>query len=96
MKYAGAAKWIGVRARRNGAGVTITVEDAGPGIAAEDARYVFEPFYRGRGSDRARGSGLGLTIVKRIVDEHRGTITISRSSRGGAAFTIALPEARNA
>jgi len=96
VKYAGAAKWIGVRARRNGAGVTIVVEDAGPGITAEDARYVFEPFYRGRGSDRARGSGLGLTIVKRIVDEHRGTITISRSSRGGAAFTIALPEARNA
>ncbi len=96
VKYAGAAKWIGVRARRNGAGVTIAVEDAGPGIAAEDARYVFEPFYRGRGSDRARGSGLGLTIVKRIVYEHRGTITISRSSRGGAAFTIALPEARNA
>jgi signal transduction histidine kinase len=96
VKYAGAEKWIGVRARRNGAGVTIAVEDAGPGIAAEDARYVFEPFYRGRGSDRARGSGLGLTIVKRIVDEHRGKITISRSSRGGAAFTIALPEARNA
>jgi signal transduction histidine kinase len=96
VKYAGAAKWIGVRARRNGAGVTIVVEDAGPGIAPEDARYVFEPFYRGRGSDRARGSGLGLTIVKRIVDEHRGTITISRSSRGGAAFTIALPEARHA
>jgi len=96
VKYAGAAKWIGVRARRTGAGVMIAVEDAGPGIAAEDARYVFEPFYRGRGSDRARGSGLGLTIVKRIVDEHRGTITISRSSRGGAAFTIALPEALNA
>jgi signal transduction histidine kinase len=95
VKYAGAAKWIGIRARRNAGRVTITVEDAGPGIAPEDARYVFEPFYRGRGSDRARGSGLGLTIVKRIVDEHRGTITIGRSPRGGAAFTIAFPEARN-
>ena len=95
VKYAGASKWIGVRARRNGAGVLIDVEDAGPGIAPDDARYVFEPFYRGRGSDRVRGSGLGLTIVKRIVDEHRGTITISRSSRGGAAFTITLPERRH-
>jgi signal transduction histidine kinase len=95
VKYGGSAKWIGVRARRNGGGVVINVDDAGPGIAPEDARYVFEPFYRGRGSDRARGSGLGLTIVKRIVDEHRGTITIGRSSRGGAAFTIALPEGRH-
>jgi signal transduction histidine kinase len=96
VKYAGAGKWIGVRARRNAGSVMIVVEDAGPGIAAEDARYVFEPFYRGRGSDRARGSGLGLTIVKRIVDEHRGSITIHRSSRGGAAFTITLPEAARA
>ncbi|HJW93961.1 MAG TPA: HAMP domain-containing sensor histidine kinase [Thermoanaerobaculia bacterium] len=95
VKYAGASKWIGVRARRNGAGVIINVEDAGPGIAPEDARYVFEPFYRGRGADRVRGSGLGLTIVKRIVDEHRGTIAVSRSPRGGAAFTITLPERRN-
>lgn len=95
VKYGGGAKWIGVRARRNGGGVVINVDDAGPGIAPEDARYVFEPFYRGRGSDRARGSGLGLTIVKRIVDEHRGTITIGRSPRGGAAFTIALPEGRH-
>jgi signal transduction histidine kinase len=95
VKYAGAGKWIGVRARRNGARVVIEVEDAGPGIAAEDARYVFEPFFRGRGSDRARGSGLGLTIVKRIIDEHGGTIHIGRSSRGGAAFTISLPERRH-
>lgn len=95
VKYAGASKWIGIRARRNGAGVLINVEDAGPGIAPEDARYVFEPFYRGRGSDRVRGSGLGLTIVKRIVDEHRGTITVGRSSRGGAAFTLTLPERRD-
>lgn len=95
VKYGGVAKWIGVRAKRNGGGVVLGVDDAGPGIAPEDARYVFEPFYRGRGSDRARGSGLGLTIVKRIVDEHRGTITIGRSPRGGAAFTITLPEGRH-
>lgn len=94
VKYAGAGKWIGIRARRNGGGVIIEVEDAGPGIAADEARYVFEPFFRGRGSDRARGTGLGLTIVKRIIDEHGGKIDIGRSSRGGAAFTIALPERR--
>ncbi len=53
-------------------------------------------FYRGRGSDTARGSGLGLTIVKKIVEEHRGTISIGRSSRGGALFVIAIPEASRA
>jgi len=95
VKYGGAKKWVGVHARRNGAGVVIGVEDAGAGIAPDEARRVFEPFFRGRGSDRARGSGLGLTIVKGIVDEHGGSIAIGRSSRGGAAFTITLPEARH-
>ncbi len=93
VKYGGAAKWIGVRARRHGAGVRIEVEDAGAGVAPQDAKHLFDPFYRGRGSDTARGSGLGLTIVKKIVDEHRGTIAIGRSSRGGASFAITMPEA---
>ncbi len=96
VKYGGSAKWIGVHARRNGARVLIEVEDAGAGVAPSDAKRLFEPFYRGRGSDTARGSGLGLTIVKKIVEEHRGTISIGRSSRGGALFVIAIPEASRA
>jgi len=93
VKYGGTAKWIGVRAVRNGNDVSIEVADAGAGIAPSDAKHLFDPFYRGRGSDTARGSGLGLTIVKKIVDEHRGKIAIGRSSRGGASFTITIPEA---
>jgi signal transduction histidine kinase len=97
VKYGGASKWVGVRARRDGRGrVCITVDDGGDGVAADDARHLFEPFFRGRGADRVRGSGLGLTIVKRIVDEHGGEIVVGRSSRGGASFTIALPEAAHA
>jgi signal transduction histidine kinase len=94
VKYGGAKKWIGVRAEQNGGGVVIGVDDAGPGIAPDEARRLFEPFYRGKGSDRARGSGLGLTIVKQIIDQHGGRIEIERSSRGGASFNITLPEAR--
>ena len=94
VKYGGASKWVGLRASRDTRGrVSIAIEDAGPGIAADDARRLFEPFFRGRGADRVRGSGLGLTIVKQIVDAHGGTIAAGRSSRGGAAFTITLPSA---
>ena len=95
IRHGGAGNWIGVRAKRAGGGVAITVEDRGPGIDGRDAIHLFEPFYRGRATS-ARGTGLGLTIVKQIVVAHGGTIEIDRRRRGGAAFTIHLPEARHA
>jgi signal transduction histidine kinase len=91
VKYGGDGKWVGVRASRNGSGIAIVVEDAGAGVSGEDARHIFEPFYRGVARDRIRGSGLGLTIVKRIVEEHGGTVDVGRSTRGGAKFTVRIP-----
>jgi two-component system sensor histidine kinase MprB len=69
----------------------ISVEDRGPGIAARDFPHLFEPFYRGRGADRVRGSGLGLTIVKQIAAAHGGSVIVDRRREGGAAFTLRLP-----
>jgi signal transduction histidine kinase len=91
VKYGGDGKWVGVRASRNGGGIVIAVEDAGTGVSGDDARHIFEPFYRGAARDRIRGSGLGLTIVQRIVEEHGGTVDLGRSSRGGAKFTVRIP-----
>jgi signal transduction histidine kinase len=71
---------------------TITVCDDGPGISASDRAMLFERFWRG---DRTRsgGAGLGLSIVKRIVEAHRGTISADNRPAGGAAFTIELARA---
>lgn len=90
IRHGGAGGWVGVRARREGRQVTITVEDRGPGVHASDFDQVFEPFYRGKDSGSVSGAGLGLTIVKQIAVDHGGSVTLDRRE-AGAAFTIHLP-----
>ena len=73
--------------------LTIRVSDAGPGIPVADRRRIFERFYR-RGSELRRqttGVGIGLSIVKHIVDAHRGIIRVDDNENGGSSFVIELP-----
>jgi signal transduction histidine kinase len=70
-----------------GDGVTITVADDGPGIAAESADQIFAPYV----STKETGLGLGLAICRRIIDAHGGQITATNGPAGGAVFTIRLP-----
>jgi signal transduction histidine kinase len=89
--------WVGIRARSVGAGkqqqVEIRVEDRGRGIDPHDAPHLFNPFYRGRLSVRnqVRGFGLGLTLARRIVEAHSGTLQAEAAPGGGACFVIRLP-----
>jgi two-component system, OmpR family, sensor kinase len=79
-------------ARRDGRAV-LTVADHGPGLPAEVAARVFEPFYRGdtgRSRDRG-GSGLGLSIVAAVVAAHRGSVRVAETPGGGATFEVELP-----
>jgi signal transduction histidine kinase len=92
IRHGAAGKWVAIRAISEDRNVAISVEDRGPGIAARDLPHLFEPFYRGRGADRVRGSGLGLTIVKQIALAHGGTVLVDRRREGGAIFTLRLPE----
>jgi signal transduction histidine kinase len=69
--------------------VLIAVADTGRGIAAEDRGRVFEPFF----SKKPGGTGLGLTIARRIVDAHGGHIDLDSTPGQGTRFTIALPVA---
>ncbi|WP_371407864.1 HAMP domain-containing histidine kinase [Kribbella sp. NBC_00662] len=87
--HAGGCKGVGVEA--GGLGVIITVDDAGPGIAAEDRTRIFERFGRGETSGRGRGVGLGLAIVARHVQWHHGTIQVTTRPGGGARFVVELP-----
>jgi two-component system sensor histidine kinase MprB len=72
-------------------GGVLTVDDEGPGIAEEDLPHVFERFYRSDESRSMPGSGLGLSIVARVVERHAGTVAAGRSPSGGARLTITLP-----
>lgn len=74
--------------------VVITVRDRGMGIAQEHLRHLFVRFYRGDQAKyrRTGGSGLGLSIAKKIVDEHQGTITIASELSRGTVVTISLPK----
>ncbi|WP_420640846.1 sensor histidine kinase [Candidatus Leptofilum sp.] len=71
--------------------VQIAVADTGPGIEAEDIEHLFERFYRIPGSESAEGSGLGLSVAQKIVEEHNGRITVASTVGEGTAFTIYLP-----
>src|SRR5438067_7274443 len=72
-------------------GAVLTVADTGPGIPAEERERVFDRFFRGSG-DREPGSGLGLSIVKRIADAHHATIELSSPEHGsGLVVTVRFP-----
>ena len=67
--------------------IEISVEDNGPGISPGKEKRIFEPFY----TRRVDGTGLGLAIVKQMIEEHQGEIKVSKSSLGGAKFTLSFP-----
>jgi two-component system phosphate regulon sensor histidine kinase PhoR len=71
----------------------ISVSDQGIGIAKKDLNKIFEKFYRVRvtGSEEKRGSGLGLTLVKQIVEAHGGTIEVESEVGAGSKFTLKIP-----
>jgi signal transduction histidine kinase len=72
----------------------IEITDNGPGIKADDLPHIFERFYRGTSSRREQGMGLGLALVKGIIDSHGWKITVSsreHSADGGTCFRITLP-----
>lgn len=71
--------------------VVLRVRDTGMGIAPTDLSRLFEPFYRAEDALTRPGSGLGLTVVKKCVDLHRGTITVESQLGEGTTFTVTLP-----
>jgi signal transduction histidine kinase len=93
VKYSGDSKEIGVKLAEQGDMVTISVIDHGIGIAGEEREKVFEKFYRVGNClvHDVKGSGLGLSIVKHIVEAHQGRVTVESEPGRGSAFVIHLP-----
>jgi signal transduction histidine kinase len=72
--------------------ITLRVSDRGPGVPETERERVFEPFYRPTGWAEVAGSwGLGLSIVRQIVERHGGTVTCQTGPAGGASFVVNLP-----
>jgi two-component system sensor histidine kinase MprB len=92
-KWSPADQPVQVRLRAQGASAVLEVDDAGPGIDAADVPRVFDRFYRADSARALPGSGLGLSIVQRVVDAHGGRATVARSARGGALLRVDLPAA---
>jgi len=88
---------VEIRAQiRRGPDGSLTVDfgDNGVGISADERERVFEDFYRGQGSERARGSGLGLALCRRVMALHGGTIAIQQSDPSGTLFRLWFPPPR--
>jgi two-component system phosphate regulon sensor histidine kinase PhoR len=97
LKYGAAGKRVDIgfssAATSDGQEVLVTVRDYGPGIAAEHLPRLTERFYRVdvKQSRAEGGTGLGLALVKHILNRHRGRLTIESEAGKGAAFTVRLP-----
>jgi nitrogen fixation/metabolism regulation signal transduction histidine kinase len=78
---------IEIGTEQRGRTVRLLMVDNGPGFPPDLLARVFEPYI----TTKAKGTGLGLPIVKKIIDEHHGTITINNAQAGGAEIDIRLP-----
>jgi two-component system sensor histidine kinase KdpD len=90
-KYTPEGSRIEISARHDGDRVEIVVADNGPGLPAGKEEALFEKFARGHEESAVSGVGLGLAIVRAIIEVHRGTVRAENRREGGARFIISLP-----
>jgi signal transduction histidine kinase len=93
LKYTPEGGKVRIAARPLGTGGEIEVSDSGPGVPAAERENIWRRLYRGDASRSKRGLGLGLSLVKAIVEAHGGTVSVDNAPEGGARFTLRLPGA---
>ena len=91
IKYSPGGGPVTVQLTCEDGAAVVTVTDAGVGIAPDDQQRLFEPFTRLQNVGSAPGSGLGLYVVRRIVDAHGGIIEVDSEPRHGTCFRVRLP-----
>ena len=95
FKYTSPNNVIEILIREDSTVVTVDVADGGSGISEADLPHVFEELYRGKSAGAAEGSGLGLALVKKIIERHCGQISVRSRIGQGTAFTVRLPISPN-
>lgn len=82
---------VKLRLSSNADRVTFTIEDNGPGVSEDAIKHIFDKFYQADSSHRQEGNGLGLALVKKIVDLYDGEIKVENLPSVGCRFTVVLP-----
>lgn len=92
-KHGGINGVIGITAEMREHQVEIRITDHGPGIPESEMKDIFKPFFRGANarSKHVRGSGLGLSLVKNIIEAHGGSVAVTSEFEKGSTFTVTLP-----
>jgi len=75
--------------------VEIAITDYGIGIPEEDQKNLFQPFYRATNTDDFDGTGLGLSVVKEFIEQHKGNIFVKSQLNKGTTITIQIPVKQN-
>jgi signal transduction histidine kinase len=96
VKYTGAGGHVSISAREAGGDIAISVADTGSGIAAEHLPRIWDRLYRADGTGTERGLGLGLSLVKAVVEAHGGHADVASEPGHGTTLTIVLPRAADA
>lgn len=91
IKYSPGGGAVRITARAEGGGFAVTVEDRGIGIPAADVDRLFERYFRGSNVSGIVGTGVGLNLVKMVVDLHGGSVTVDSREGRGSRFTVRLP-----
>jgi heavy metal sensor kinase len=91
IKYTPKGGWIEIALERQNGSAVLQVKDNGPGIAPEAQEHIFDRFYRGDPAREGSGTGLGLALVRTIVEFHQGQIRVSCAPGEGSCFQVTLP-----
>jgi signal transduction histidine kinase len=91
VKYTPGGGRIEIEVARDGRTAVIKVRDTGPGIPADELPRIWDRLFRGDTSRAERGLGLGLSLVKAVVEAHGGTVSVSSQTGLGSTFTVSLP-----
>jgi two-component system, OmpR family, sensor kinase len=91
VKYSAIGAPVRIKSSQDGAHVAVAIEDHGIGIPDTDRERVFERYYRGSNTSGIVGSGVGLYLVKTIMDLHQGSILVESRENKGSRFTLRLP-----
>lgn len=91
LKYTPRGGLVGITAAQTPSEIVIEVSDTGPGISREELPRIWDRLYRGDESRSQRGLGLGLSLVKAIVQSHKGSVAVASAPGTGSRFSITLP-----